>query len=227
MVWDLRQGQEPWRKTRTKWGIRSTFLWLSLITRSQQTCLVVRKFRWWLKQTQFMDRFLPLWQGGKGVQDDLCDAEFPKLHRSVGIGEGRIEMWPGAMHFWCGKCFDQTAPIHSSDCDCNARRLERELGALEKRAKLIIQGQLRAFRESHLNEIQDRSWTRSCVDGMDGTTMCTGWKRFPGEGNQRERLIVLSEARITPEKLCHLEKCAWGGNHSEDGAKLNMRWMWR
>ena len=44
--------------TTNKWGIRSTFLRLSLITRLQPTRLVVRKFRSWLRQTQFVYQFL-------------------------------------------------------------------------------------------------------------------------------------------------------------------------
>ena len=42
---------------------------------------------------------------------------------------------------------DQTVSIHSSDCDCNAKRLDKDLGRGE-RANLIIQGQLRAFPRS-------------------------------------------------------------------------------
>ena len=39
----------------------------------------------------------------------------------------------------------------------------------------------------------------------------------------RGRFIVLSGARTTLEKLCDLEKCAWGETiHSEDGAELNL-----
>ena len=59
----------------------------------------------------------------KRWQRRLCDAEFPKLHRSVGFGEGRIKMWSGVRHFWYDKYFGQTESIHSSDCDCNVRRL--------------------------------------------------------------------------------------------------------
>ena len=50
-----------------------------------------------------------------------------------------------------------------------------------------------------------------------------GCKQFPSEGNWESALSFYP--RTTLEKLCHLEKCAWGGHHSEDGAKLNMRWM--
>ena len=49
----------------------------------------------------------------KGWTGWLCDAEFLKIHWSIGIGEGRIEMWPGAKHFWCSKHFDQAISMQS------------------------------------------------------------------------------------------------------------------
>ena len=70
---------------------------------------------------------------------------------------------------------------------------------------------------SRLNETQDRSWTGSCVDGLDGTTLCMSRKQFSSEGNREQRLIVLS---VVP-----FGEVCLGRNHSEDGAKLNRRWM--
>ena len=55
-----------------------------------------------------------------------------------------------------------------------------------------------------------------------GTTLCMDCEQFPSEGNREN---VLSGARTTLEKLCHLDRCAWSKNQSEDGAKFNMRWM--
>ena len=50
------------------------------------------------------------------------------------------------------------------------------------RANLIIQGQLRAFREA-VSEVGG-----SRVDGVDGTTLCVGRKQFPSEGNRENAL---------------------------------------
>ena len=55
---------------------------------------------------------------------------------------------------------------------------------------------------SRLNETQDRSWTGSCVDGLDGTTLCMSRKQFSSEGHRENALSFYP--------LCHLEKCAWG-----------------
>ena len=141
-----------------------------------------------------MDRFLLLWHGERWP-GRFCDAEFPKLHRSAA---STLDV------------ANQTvSTIHSSDCDCNAKRLERELGAW-KTSEFDNSGTASGISRSRHNETQDRSWTGSCVNGLDGTTLCMGCKHFPSEGNRGERLIVLSGARITLEKLYHLEKCAWG-----------------
>ena len=89
------------------------------------------------------------------------------------------------------------------------RRLERELGAW-RTSEFDNSGAASGISRRRLNEIQDRSWTGSRVDRLDGTTLCMGRKQFPSERRPGERLIVLSGARTTMEKLCHLEKCAWG-----------------
>ena len=51
---------------------------------------------------------------------------------------------------------------------------------------MTIQGQLLDISRSRLNELHDRSWTGSRVDGLDGTTLCMGCKQLSSEGN-RER----------------------------------------
>ena len=96
----------------------------------------------------------------------------------LGLVKAELKMWPGAKHSWCGKCFDQTVSIHSSDCDCNAKRLERQKAWKELGARRTIEfnnsGTASGISRSRLNEIQDRSWTGSRVDGLDGTTLCMG-----------------------------------------------------
>ena len=77
--------------------------------------------------------------------------------------------------------------IHSSDCDCNAKRLERELGVL-RTSEFDKSGTASGILRRHLNEIQDSSWTESCVDGVDGTTLCMGCKQLPSEGNWENAL---------------------------------------
>ena len=95
--------------------------------------------------------------------------------------------------------------IHSSDCDCNAKGLERELGAW-RTSEFDNSGTASGISRSRLNEIQDRSWTGSRADGLDGTTLCMGCKQHSRE------VVPFGEVCL-------------GRNHSEDGAKLNMRWM--
>ena len=43
--------------------------------------------------------------------------------------------------------FDQAVPIHESCCDCDAKRLKRELGTW-RTSKFDNSGKLRAFREA-------------------------------------------------------------------------------
>ena len=82
---------------------------------------------------------------------------------------------------------------------------------------MIIQQQLRAFREAVSMKMKDRSWTGSCVDGLDGTTLCRGvCGRTPYRSIQGKD--------HTGEVVPFGEVCL-GRNNSEDGAKLNMRWM--
>ena len=59
----------------------------------------------------------------KGWTGRLCDAEFPNIFRSVGLVK---DQEPSTLVV--AKRFDQALSIHSSDRDCNAKRLERQLG---------------------------------------------------------------------------------------------------
>ena len=77
--------------------------------------------------------------------------------------------------------------VHSSDRDCNAKRIETELRSWRTK-KFDYSGTGSGISRSRLNEIQDRSWTGSCVDGLDGTTLCMCCKQFPSEGSRENAL---------------------------------------
>ena len=79
---------------------------------------------------------------------------------------------------------------------------------------------------SSFNEIQDRSWNGSRVDGLDGATLCMGCEQFPSEvkGTVRTFFRSIRGKDYTGEVVPFGEVCM-GRNHSEDGANLNMRWM--
>ena len=110
--------------------------------------------------------------------------------------------------------------IHSSDRDCNAKR--RGLGAW-RTSKFDNAGTASGISRSRLNGIQDRSWTGSCIDGLDGTTL---WvvNNFQVKGTWRTPYRSIRSKDHTEEVVPFAEVCL-GRNHSEDGAKLNMRWM--
>ena len=110
--------------------------------------------------------------------------------------------------------------IHSSDRHCNATRLERKFGRGER---AIIQGQLSGISRSRLNEIQDRSWTGSCVDGWT-VRHCMVVNNFQVKGTGRTLCHSIRCKDCTGEVVPLGEVCL-GRNHSESGAKLNMRWM--
>ena len=112
--------------------------------------------------------------------------------------------------------------IHEFDGDCNSERLERELGRGE-RADLTIQGQLRAFRE-------DVSMRYKTEIGPDHVLM--GWMvrhcawvvdNVQVKGTGRTPRSIRGKDN-TGEVVPFGENCL-GRNHSEDGAKWNMRWM--
>ena len=75
----------------------------------------------------------------------------------------------------------QTVSIHKSDCDCNAKRLEREFGAW-RTSEFDDSGAASGISRSRLNEVQDRSWTCTCADGLGGSAQCMGCEQFPSEG---------------------------------------------
>ena len=81
-------------------------------------------------------------------------------------------------------------------------------GSLERgeRASLIIQeGTASAISRSRFNEMQDRSWTRSCVGGLDGTTLCVGCKQLKGTGRTPYRSIRSKD--YTGEVVAFREVC--------------------
>ena len=131
--------------------------------------------------------------------------------------------------------------IHSSDCDCNAKRLERELGAW-RTSEFDNSGTASGISRSRLSEIQDSSWIGSCVDGLDGATLCMGRKQFPSEGDWENALsfhlgqgLQVKGHWRTPYRSLRCKdytgevvpfgEVYLGRNRSEDGAKLNMKWM--
>ena len=61
-----------------------------------------------------------------------------------------------------------------------SKRLERELGPW-RTSEFDNSRAASGISRSRLNEIQDRSWTGSRVDGLDGTILCMGRKQFPSE----------------------------------------------
>ena len=79
--------------TPNKWGIRSTFPWLSLITRLLQTRLTNRKFRWWLRQTQFMDWWLFVVSMRKGGQDDYVRHSFQNYIDPSDFASQTLPIW--------------------------------------------------------------------------------------------------------------------------------------
>ena len=85
--------------------------------------------------------------------------------------------------------------------------LERELGAW-RTSKFDDSGTAESIPGSHFSEIQDRNWTLTCADGLDGSAGCMGCEQFLSKKDMGERHIVVFVARTPLEKLCRLEKCA-------------------
>ena len=121
----------------------------------------------------------------KGGQDDYVMQSFQIC--SIGWVLSRQNCNVTRSQTRCGKCFDQTVSIHSSDCDCNAQRVERELGAW-RTSEFDNSRTASGIPRSRLSEIPDSSWIGSCVDGLDGTPLCRGRKQVPSEGNWENAL---------------------------------------
>ena len=99
-------------------------------------------------------------------------------------------------------------------------------GSLERgeRANLIIQGQLRAFREAVSVKYQTAVGSDHVLMGWM-VRHCAGVvKTFHVKGTGRTPHRSIRGKDYTGEVVPFGEVCL-GRNHSEDGAKLNMRWM--
>ena len=226
LVWDLRQGQEPWRKTHQTAGKCGTLScnWVWLRVRNRHA--------WWSQQEDFddgCDRFNSwvnfrccgtekVWTGR------WCDAEFSNIIMFGWAWSGQswsvtksqtLLTW---QTFWSNGV---NSTILMVTCNSKKARKGVSLGSGE-RADLTNSGTASSISWSRLNEIQDRSWTGSRVDGpgwfgsVHWLWTISKW-RVPGE-----RLIVLSEARTTLEKWCHLEKFVW----TETIQRMEPNWTW-
>ena len=88
----------------------------------------------------------------RGGQDD-----YASIDRGLVKAELKCDQDPSTLDV--ANSFDQTVSIHSSDCDCNAKRLKRELGAW-RTSEFDDLGTASGTSRSRLNEIQDTSWDR-------------------------------------------------------------------
>ena len=100
--------------------------------------------------------------GEKGGQDVYVMHSFQNDIDRLGLVKAELKSDQGAKHSQCGKCFDQTVSMHSSGCDCNAKRLEGELGVW-RTSEFDNSRTAWGISRSRLSEIQDSSWIGSCV----------------------------------------------------------------
>ena len=113
--------------------------------------------------------------------------------------------------------------IHKPECDCNAKSLERELGAW-RTSECDDSGTAVGHFE------KPSQWKYKNEVGLDHVLM--GWmvrhcawvfNNFQVKGTGRTRYRSIQSKDYTVEVVPSGEVCL-GRNHSEDGAKLNMRW---
>ena len=157
-----------------------------------------------------MDLFFALVARRKGGQDDYVTQSFRNYIDRLGLVKAEL------------KCDQEPSTLDVANA--SIKRCQS--------TALIVTATPKGWRTSEfddsgiirLNEIQDRSWTGSCVDGLDGTTLCMGCKQFQVMGTGRTPYRSIRCKDYTGEVVPFGEICL-GRNHSEDGAKLNMRWM--
>ena len=65
----------------------------------------------------------------EGGQDNCVMQSFQNHIDRLGLVNAELKLRPGAKHSHCGKRCGQTVSIHKFDCDCHAKKVERELGA--------------------------------------------------------------------------------------------------
>ena len=158
------------------------------------------------------------------IHGRLCDAEFPKLHRSVGYGdraELKCDQEPSTLdvaNALIKRCQSTALIVTATPRGSKGSLVHRE------RANLTIQGQLRAFREA----VSMRYKTEVGPDHvlMGWMVQHCAWvvKNFQVKGTGRPPYRSIRGKDYTGEVVPFGE--VWlGRNHSEDGAKLDMRWM--
>ena len=139
----------------------------------------------------------------KGGQDDCVMHSFQKKFDRLGLvkAELKCDQEPSTLdvaHALIKRC-QSTALIVTATPKGSKGSLGRG-----QRSNLIIQGR-------RLNEIQDRSWTRSCVDGLDGTTLCMGCKQLSSERTWEKRTWE-NALSFYPEQGPRWRSCAiWRG----------------
>ena len=137
----------------------------------------------------------------KGGQDDYVMQSFQNYIDRLGLVKAEL------------KCDQEPSTLDVANalirrCQSTAliviatpKRLERDLWAW-RTSEFVNSGTASGISRSRLNEKQDRSWTGSRVDGLDGTTLCMGCKQFPSEGNRENALS------FSPGQRLHWISCA-------------------
>ena len=103
------------------------------------------------------------------------------------------------------------------------KRLERELGC-EERANLKIQGQLRAFPEAVSMKYKTEVGPDHLLMGWMVRHCAWVVNNFQVKGTRRTPYRSTGSKAYTGDVVPFGEVCL-GRHRSEDGAKLNMRWM--
>ena len=153
----------------------------------------------------------------------LCNAEFPKLHRSVGFVKGRIESNQEPSTLDVANALTKRCQSTVLTVIATPKGSKGSLGRGE-RANLIIQGHLRAFREAV---------SMKCKIEVEPDHVLMGWmvrhcawvvNNFQVKGTGRTPYRSIRGKNYTGE-VVPFGEVSVGRNHSEDGAKLHIRWM--
>ena len=169
-----------------------------------------------------MDRFFVVAKR-KGGQDDYVMQSFQNYIDRLGLvkAELKCDLEPSTLdvaNALIKRC-QPTALIVTATQKGSTGSLERG-----ERANLIIQGQLRAFREAV---------SMKCKTEVGPDHVLMGWmvrhsawvvNNFQVTGSGRTPYRSIRDKDYTGEVAPFGEVCL-GRNHAEDGAKLNMRWM--
>ena len=148
----------------------------------------------------------------KGGQDDYVMQSFQDYIDRLGLVKAELKCDQESSTLDVANALIKRCQSTALIVTATPKGSKRSLGC-GGRANLTIQGQLRAFREAVSMKYKTEHWTRSRVDGLDGTTLCMDCQQFPSEGN-RGNALSFYQWQGVHWGICAIWRSVLGARHS-------------